>query len=151
MKPICRNIRERRKELHMTLEQLAKLVGTSKQTIARYEDGTIQNIPYEKIEALALALRTNPVALMGWEPEPYPIGLSIDKKVSGLGHGQIDIHVRGSEPVDYNKIEEYLREIAKIMRKVDDESSQEIVKRAYEILELYEYRLIKNNPPEQLC
>ena len=51
----------------MSLEQLAERVGTSRQTIHRYENGTISNIPHDKIEALAEALDTTPSSLMGWE------------------------------------------------------------------------------------
>ncbi len=50
----------------MTLEALADLVGTSRQTIHRYETGAISNIPPEKVELLAAALGTTPSALMGW-------------------------------------------------------------------------------------
>ena len=56
-----------RKERKMTLEELAQLLGTSKQTIHRYENGVITNIPHEKIEALARALDTTPSELMGWD------------------------------------------------------------------------------------
>ncbi|MDY3846334.1 MAG: helix-turn-helix transcriptional regulator [Eubacteriales bacterium] len=55
-----------RKNKGYTLEALAKLVGTSRQTIQRYENGIISNIPAEKLEALASALETSPSVLMGW-------------------------------------------------------------------------------------
>ena len=56
-----------RKERKMTLDDIAEKVGTSKQTIHRYENGTITNIPHEKIEGLAAALGVSPSTLMGWE------------------------------------------------------------------------------------
>lgn len=62
-------IRELRKSKRMTLEELAYAIGTSKQTIHRYENGIISNIPSEKIEALATALGTTPSLLMGWDDE----------------------------------------------------------------------------------
>ncbi len=62
-------IRRRRRELNMTLEQLATAAMTSKQTIQRYESGEIVNIPRERVEAIARALHTTPAYLMGWEPE----------------------------------------------------------------------------------
>ena len=58
-----------RKSKGMSLEQLAELVGTSRQTVHRYENGTITNVPHDKIEALAKALDTTPARLMGWEEE----------------------------------------------------------------------------------
>ncbi len=59
-------IREFRKQKGFTLEVLAKKLGTSKQTIQRYETGAISNIPKERIEALANMLETTPSDLMGW-------------------------------------------------------------------------------------
>lgn len=55
-----------RKEKGLTLEELAERLGTSRQTIHRYENGTITNIPPEKVVMLADALGTTPASLMGW-------------------------------------------------------------------------------------
>lgn len=63
-------LKELRKSLGMTLDELAERVGTSKQTIHRYENGVITNVPPEKVESLAVALGTTPQELMGWEEEP---------------------------------------------------------------------------------
>ena len=61
------NIKNKRIERKMTLEDLAKSVGVSRQTIQRYESGVIGNIPSDKIELIARALDTSPAYLMGWE------------------------------------------------------------------------------------
>ena len=63
-------LKELRKSKGMTLDELAELIGTSKQTIHRYENGTITNVPPEKVESLAIALGTTPQELMGWDDEP---------------------------------------------------------------------------------
>lgn len=60
----------KRIENGLTLEELAKRIGTSKQTIHRYESGVISNIPSDKIEALAKELKTTPAYLMGWDDAP---------------------------------------------------------------------------------
>lgn len=60
-------IRQRRRVMGYTLEEVAQRIGTSKQTIQRYETGQIANIPNEKIEQLAEVLETTPSALVGWE------------------------------------------------------------------------------------
>ena len=52
---IGENIHRRRIELGMTLEEVSKQVGVSRQTLSRYETGVIGNIPSDKIEALAKA------------------------------------------------------------------------------------------------
>ncbi len=62
-------IKRKRLSLGYTLEELAQKVGTSKQTIFRYETQEISNIPAEKIELIAHALKTTPSYLMGWESE----------------------------------------------------------------------------------
>ena len=64
---IATRLKEMRRARGMTLDALADAVGTSKQTIHRYETGAISNIPPDKVEAMASALGTTPGALMGWE------------------------------------------------------------------------------------
>lgn len=66
---LSERIRSLRKKRGLSLEQLADMVGTSRQTVHRYETGVIANIPHEKIEALARALGTTPSSLMGWEED----------------------------------------------------------------------------------
>lgn len=74
---LANKLKSRRKALGITLEELASRVGTSKQTIHRYENGTITNIPPQRVEAIARALGTTPSELMGWEASGahnvYPI------------------------------------------------------------------------------
>ena len=63
----AQKLKELRKKRGMTLEELAEKIGTSKQTIHRYENGIIANIPHSKIKELAIALGTTPTELMDWE------------------------------------------------------------------------------------
>lgn len=56
----------------MTLEEVAQFVGVTRATIQKYENGIISNIPSDKIEALAKALKTSPAYIMGWEDTPTP-------------------------------------------------------------------------------
>lgn len=46
------NIRAARLGLEMTLDDVAKVVGVSRQTIQRYESGVIGNIPSDRLENL---------------------------------------------------------------------------------------------------
>ena len=64
---IGEKIKALRKDRGMTLDGLARAIGTSKQTIPRYESGMISNIPPEKIVALARELGTSPSELYGWD------------------------------------------------------------------------------------
>lgn len=65
-----------RERLGLTLEDLSKLVGVSRQTLSRYETGVINTIPSDRVEALAKALRTTPTYLMGWEESYKPVAVS---------------------------------------------------------------------------
>lgn len=71
---LCENIKAQRLSLDMTLEEVAKIVGVTRQTILKYENGIISNIPSDKIELLAKALRTSPAYLMGWADDPAADG-----------------------------------------------------------------------------
>ena len=61
------NLKRLRKERKLTLEAIAEALGTSKQTIHRYERGIISNVPEKKVQALASLLGVTPAELMGWE------------------------------------------------------------------------------------
>lgn len=63
-------IKNRRKELCLTLKDVANALRVSEATISRYESGEIQNMGIDKIKSLSLILECSPAYLMGWDPEP---------------------------------------------------------------------------------
>ena len=63
------NIKNKRLELGLTLEEVANKIGVKKPTLQRYESGVISNIPSDKIEALAEIFDISPAYLMGWIEE----------------------------------------------------------------------------------
>lgn len=68
---LAKNLKRMRKEKGITLEALASAIGTSRQTVHRYENGIITNVPPEKVEAIARVLETSPTELMGWGGSEY--------------------------------------------------------------------------------
>ena len=60
------NIKNRRLELNMTLEEVSKQLNISKPTLQRYESGVISNVPFDTVEQLANILQTTPSWLLGW-------------------------------------------------------------------------------------
>lgn len=64
---ICERLKRRRKELGYTLQYVADKTNIARQTVHKYENGIISNIPSDKIECLAKVLKTTPAYLMGWE------------------------------------------------------------------------------------
>ena len=64
---IGKRIKQRRKELKMSADELAALLGKDRSTIYRYEKGDIENMPLDILEPIAEILQTTPQYLMGWE------------------------------------------------------------------------------------
>lgn len=60
-------IHNRRMELNLTLEEVGKIVGVSKSTVKKWEDGYISNMKRDKIASLSKALYINPVSLITGE------------------------------------------------------------------------------------
>ena len=55
-----------RDECNMTLDEVGSYIGVRRQTICKYENGIITNIPSDKIEAIARLFSVSPAYLMGW-------------------------------------------------------------------------------------
>lgn len=99
-------IRYLRNKEKLSQVELAKRIGASKQTLYKYENGIITNIPSDKIELLAEVLHATPAFIMGWD-NTIPVShmdrmsniLSIAEK-SGIDAGEI-IGCPGLLPEDY--------------------------------------------------
>jgi len=53
-------IKARRKQLNLTLDDIASEIGVAKSTVQRYEKGTIEKVKLPVIEAIARVLRVDP-------------------------------------------------------------------------------------------
>lgn len=67
MLSIGERIRNRRKELKLSVDQLAEMLGKNRATVYRYESDDIENMPLTVLEPLAKALKVKPSYLMGWD------------------------------------------------------------------------------------
>jgi transcriptional regulator with XRE-family HTH domain len=74
---IGERIKARRKEIHMSADELGKILGKDRSTIFRYEKGEIENLPLDILEPIADALDVTPAYLMGWEPETSAPGMTL--------------------------------------------------------------------------
>lgn len=63
---VSKRIRARRKELGLSAEEVADLIGVSPSTVYRYESSEIENMGIDKLEPIAKALQTTSAYLMGW-------------------------------------------------------------------------------------
>jgi transcriptional regulator with XRE-family HTH domain len=64
---IGERIRNKRESLNISQTDLAMRVGISKQTLYKYENDIIENIPKSVIEKLSQQLECSPAFIMGWE------------------------------------------------------------------------------------
>jgi len=60
-------IKNRRKELSISADHVAKALNVSRATIYRYESSEIEKLPTSIIEPLCKVLKTTPAYLMGWD------------------------------------------------------------------------------------
>ena len=66
---VGQKIREVREIANISQSELARMIHVSKQTLYKYENGIVTNIPSDKIESIATICNVTPAYLMGWEDE----------------------------------------------------------------------------------
>ena len=64
---VGQRIKQRRKELKISADELGKRLGKDRSTVFRYENGSIEKLPIDILEPIAKVLQTTPEYLMGWE------------------------------------------------------------------------------------
>lgn len=109
---IGERIKKLRIEHEMTQEELGEKIGTIKQTINKYENGTITNIPIDKIEAIAKVFGVKEAYIMGWEDKKQEHPSAMFKR-QGL-----NVLFSVAKDLDDEALE-YLKDMAKHMKKGD--------------------------------
>lgn len=61
------NMKNRRKSLNLTLEDVGNAVGVGKSTVRKWENGDIENMKRDKIEKLSKVLKVSPMDILGFE------------------------------------------------------------------------------------
>lgn len=69
---IGERIKSARLKNNLKQTDLAIACKISKQTLHKYENNIVTNIPLDKIEKIAFSLNTTPAYLMGWEDKKEP-------------------------------------------------------------------------------
>ena len=62
-------MKSRRKEIGLSAERVAEMLGVSPATIYRYENGDIDKVPGDRLAPIAQALSTTPAYLLGWSDD----------------------------------------------------------------------------------
>lgn len=109
-------LHKRRKELGLTLAEIAAKMGVSEATVQRWESGNIKNMRQERISSLAEVLHVTPAYLMGWEEEP----IQEQRKEAA----QMDSLTR----------EEIENELMSLVSKMKPEQKQRVLLEAYRLL-----------------
>lgn len=100
MNPVSNILKNRRKELGLTLSQIADKMGVSEATVQRWESGNIKSLRQERIGPLSEILRVSPAVLMGWaddevtSPSPRPPITSKEEELLAL-HRQLNEEGQG--------------------------------------------------------
>mgnify|MGYP002588780793 CR=1 FL=1 len=81
---IGERIKELRERLGMSQVDFATKINVSKQSLYKYENNIITNIPSDKIEAAAKIGNVSPSYLMGWENNIAPINNGTKEKKRGV-------------------------------------------------------------------
>ncbi len=74
MSSLSEVLKRRRKELGLTLKQIAEQMGVAEATVQRWESGNIKSVRHEKVVKLAEILNVPPAQIMGWEEEKPTAG-----------------------------------------------------------------------------
>ena len=86
------DIQQKRKDLNLTLEEIAQYVGVGKSTVKKWESGYIRNMRRDKIIKLANILKVSPIEILQGEdnqadpPLTYTVGLNaiLTQKINDL-------------------------------------------------------------------
>lgn len=113
-------LKNRRKELNLTLEDVGKAVGVGKATVQKWESGMIQNMRSDKIESLAKILQIDPVQLV---PRKYPITIyAEDHKVD------IPSKMPNDNPANLTKEQTRMYQALAALMKYDKQAAVELFK-----------------------
>lgn len=94
----AKRIKELRLKNGYTMEKLAELIGVSKSTIAKWENGYVENMRQDRVYKLAELFNVTPTYIMGYENE-------YDNNYENLG---AEINTREKKFIDlYSHLDAY--------------------------------------------
>ncbi len=107
-------LRQKREELNLTLQDVADYVGVSAGTVSRWETGNINNMKRDKIAKLSEILKLNPSVITGWETVKIENDGNISEIVLRSEEMELIRELRKDEPLDIDttvKILEFAKKI----------------------------------------
>lgn len=123
---IGKRIKERRKELGLSVDDVASKLNKNRATVYRYESNDIENLPLNILEPLAKVLNTTPAYLMGWKKE-NPTNIDINSR-NTLSNEETTLLENFNKLNDLGKKEANKRvaELTEINKYIDDDTTNEL-------------------------
>lgn len=128
-------LKQRRKELGLTLSQIADSVGVTEATVQRWESGNIKTMRHEKIAKLAEVLKVSPATLMGWEDlsnGSLTIREIADRPTSNLTNPQ-SVDEEKNKPAE-SKLDELDKELLRLAAQLTPEQKRRQVETLRDIV-----------------
>lgn len=88
-----------REKMGLSQTEASNLINVSKQTLYKYENDKITNIPSDKIEALAKLYRTTPSYIMGWNDDSANKGKNSTFRIPVLANVAAGIPIEAIEDI----------------------------------------------------
>lgn len=81
---VYERIKARRKEIGLSADDVAEVLGVSRATVYRYESADIEKLPTTILEPLSKVLKCSIPYLMGWEENPAGCSSSLSSDEAEL-------------------------------------------------------------------
>lgn len=117
---INERIKQRRKELGLSAEQVADMIGVSPATVYRYESSDIKNMPAERLKPIADALHTTPEWLMGWSASPQKTETAAPEGDGSLESDEFLKTYARLSPAKQSLVQSLVRELSSAEEQADD-------------------------------
>ena len=102
-------IKQRRKEIGLSVDILAERVGVSRATMYRYENGDIEKVPVNHLRPLAKVLNTSVSYLMGWDESPTSESSNLLSLPSNTSYPLVGDIACGTPILSEENITEYIQ------------------------------------------
>lgn len=88
---IGERIKEIREKAGISQVDFAYKINVSKQTLYKYENNLITNVPSDKIEAIAKIGRVSPSYIMGWSTNDAETENNLPEEIRAAARGMMDL------------------------------------------------------------
>lgn len=141
-------IKNRRKELGLTLLDVANKIGVTEATAQRYESGKIKKIPHENICAYAEILDCTPAYLMGWEDKEAKEDFKLISEQEEMRKKAPDAFADADLLMDIDEDEEF-KSIYPSYRKLNELGKKAVKDRVEELVQIDKYTAPKVTTEEE--